>query len=127
MGDRTDTVVKTTRLHHRAGLLAGEAPLPGRTMVTAVNRQANHEPAAFGLIGFDPDFSAVSFNDMLHNGQAEAGSAQLAGSGFIDAIKTFEDARSIRFRNADPRIRDAQFDGPCGADSSCRAVARPRS
>src|SRR5690349_6559028 len=56
------------------------------------HRQREIESGARARLAFGPDFSAVTLDDVLHDGQSEAGAALLAGARFVDAIKTLEDA-----------------------------------
>ena len=48
----------------------------------------------------------VQIDEMLHDGQPQAGSSGTAGPRFVHPVKTLENARQIFFRDADPRIAD---------------------
>ena len=48
----------------------------GYRLTSSMQWNAYDEPATLRIIGFNPDLSAVSFYDMLHDGQTESRSAQ---------------------------------------------------
>src|SRR5438132_7490601 len=64
-------------------------------------------------------------NEVLDNGQAQAGAAQFARTGLVDAIEALEYSRQILLRNADAGVRHLQMDStlrapPAYADVSSR-------
>jgi hypothetical protein len=61
-------------------------------------RYFDDEFGAGAFLGFDADASAVRLEDLIHDGQAEAGAAGESG------LKGFEDARGLGRVNADAGI-----------------------
>src|SRR2546425_9788660 len=62
-------------------------------------------------------------NEVLDNGQAQAGAAQFARAGLVDAIEALEYSRQILLRDADAGVRHLQMDStlrapPAYADAS---------
>ena len=53
----------------------------------------------------------VGFYQFLHNGQAHAQAASLAGARFIGAIKTFKNIREVFFGDTLPFIFNAHKEG----------------
>ena len=49
-------------------------------------------------------------HDVLGDGEAEAGPAGFAGTGFVDAVETFEKARKVLGGNAGAEVADIKFD-----------------
>src|SRR4051812_48036112 len=62
---------------------------------SAVYGQEQRENAAFSGLGFDIQAAAVAVHDVLYDGQAEAGSAQLPGSRGIDPVEPLGEARDM--------------------------------
>ncbi len=56
-------------------------------------RQGDAEDGAFTELAFDGDAAVHPFENVLNNGEAEAGATDGARAGFIDAIETLEDPR----------------------------------
>src|SRR6516164_9286418 len=52
----------------------------------------------------DPDSATVGLHQMLGDGQAQTGAPGLARARYIDAIKTLEDSRLVRLRDADTGV-----------------------
>ena len=44
---------------------------------------------------FDRDVAVVGLDDVLDDGQAQAGAAQLAAAGPVDAVESLEDPRQV--------------------------------
>ena len=59
---------------------------------------------------FGPDAAAVGFDQLLDDGQAEAGAAGGAGARIVDAVEAFEDEREMFGRDAGAAILHADFD-----------------
>ena len=57
--------------------------------------QGEVEGLAGAEFAFGPDAAAVGQDDVLDDGQAEAGAARLAGARFVDAIEALEDAIEV--------------------------------
>lgn len=74
----------------------------------------DHEPAAPGPIAFHPDLSAVGFDDVLHDGEAESRAAQFARAGFVHSVESLKHSRSVRFRNPDAGVGDDDLDHRAG-------------
>src|SRR5215467_15522412 len=71
-----------------------------------------------------PDAAAVSFDEVLGNGKAEAGAADFARPRNIHSIEALKDSRLIHFRNADPRIRNSELDFvSIGGSGNCNPAA----
>ncbi len=68
------------------------------------------ESRAAADFAFDPDAAAMHFDDVLGDGEAQAGAAQLAGARGVDAIEALKDARLIGSGNADAGIGDGEDD-----------------
>ncbi len=74
-------------------------------------RQLNRECAALPYFTFDAYFPAEGLGQVFDDGQAQAGAAQLSGTGLIDAIETLEHPPLIVRLNADPRVANSDADG----------------
>src|SRR5271165_4354592 len=57
---------------------------------------------------FDPNVSAMSFDQVFGDGQAQASPAGLTGTRSVHAIESLENAGLIGLRNADAGIRNGQ-------------------
>src|SRR5260370_1640221 len=57
---------------------------------------------------FDPDAAAMHFDDVLGDGQAEAGAAEFAGARDVDAVEALEDTRLVGGGGANAGIADGQ-------------------
>src|SRR5260370_36281916 len=57
---------------------------------------------------FDPDAAAMHFDDVLGDGEAQAGAAELAGARGVDAIEALEDARLVGGGDANAGIGDGE-------------------
>src|SRR6266849_5715374 len=76
---------------------------------------------------FDPDAAAMHFDDVLGDGEAEAGAAELAGARGVDAIEALEDARLVGGGDADAGIGDGEDDfGVAGFGADRNLAARER-
>ena len=58
---------------------------------------------------------ALQFNQMPHDGEAKSGAARVARARSVHAIKAFEDAREIGFRNPRPAVGEGDSDLVAGA------------
>ena len=56
---------------------------------------------------FDGHAAAMGLHDVLDDGQPQAGAAQLAAAGPIDAIEPLEDARQVLGGDAAAAVGDA--------------------
>ena len=65
------------------------------------------EGAAFAGLAFHPDAAAVVFDDLLADGQAEAGAFGFVGERVADLLEFLEDFRLIGRRDADAGVGDA--------------------
>ncbi len=52
----------------------------------------------------------MGFNDVLYNGEAEAGAALVARPGFVGTVETFKDTGDVIVRNADAVVGDIDED-----------------
>src|SRR6266849_5409492 len=68
------------------------------------------ELGAAADFAFDPDAAAVHFDDVLGDGEAEAGAAEFAGARGVDAVEALEDARLVGGGDADAGIGDGEDD-----------------
>src|SRR6266403_2807998 len=59
-------------------------------------------------LAFRFDAAAVQLRDVLDDGKAKAGAAQLAAARLVDPIKSLEDARQIFFANADSSVANTE-------------------
>ena len=55
----------------------------------------NREGAPLAERAFDGHASPVSLNDMLHDGESESRSAELAAAGLVDTVEPLEEARQV--------------------------------
>ena len=53
-------------------------------------RQVDEERTAFAHLTFDPDTAVVQLDNLAANKQAEAGAADSAGGGVVDAVELLE-------------------------------------
>src|SRR5512138_990405 len=77
------------------------------------------ERRAFADGGVDAHTAAVSQNDMLRNGQAQASAAKSTAASFIDTIEAFPESRKVlgSYTAAAVTNRDGDFlPGACGCD-----------
>src|SRR5712691_1687414 len=85
------------------------------------------ELGAAADFAFDPDAAAVHFDDVLGDGEAQAGAAELAGARSVDAIEALEDARLVGGGDADAGIGDGEDDfGAAGFGADRDLAARER-
>src|SRR5262249_36601658 len=63
-------------------------------------RQREAHDGAAAEFALDRELAAVSEDEVLDDGQAEAGAAELAGARLVDAIEPLGQARQVRRRNA---------------------------
>src|SRR5690349_2538271 len=89
------------------GVLCGSFPSILRALGGG-DGQFDGEAGAFAFLAFDGDGSAVGGADGFDDRQAQAGAAELAGAGFVDAIETFKDVRLRLERNAHAAVRHFQ-------------------
>lgn len=85
------------------------------------------ELRAFPYDAFNPNLATMSFDDVLGDGQAEAGAANFTRASGIDAIESLENARLIILRDADSRVRhckDYKLTTGCCADFDTPARSR---
>src|SRR6266849_4249419 len=76
---------------------------------------------------FDPDAAAMHFDDVLGDGEAQAGAAELAGARSVDAIEALEDARLVGGGDANAGIGDGEDDfGAAGLGADRDLAARER-
>ena len=80
--------------------------LPRQPRAQACEGEGEGKFGAVAYLAFDPESAAVGFDDVLGDGEAEAGAAGFAGAGGVHAIEAFEDAFLIRQRNADAGVGD---------------------
>src|ERR1039458_259308 len=72
--------------------------------------QREVEGCAGAEFAFGPDAAAVGQDDVLDDGQAEAGAAGLAGACFVDAVEALEDAIEVLGGDAGAEVLDGEFD-----------------
>ena len=77
--------------------------------------QREGKSAAVAGFAFHPDASAVIFDNLLANGQAQAGAFRLVGQRIAHLLELLKDLRLIGGSNADAGVSDAQqpFRLPC--------------
>ena len=73
-------------------------------------RKSDNKPGSYGLIWLYPNLASVRVHNMLHDGQPQSRPTEFARPGFIHAIETLEDPRSISFGNADAVIGHGELD-----------------
>jgi len=61
-------------------------------------------------LALDADVAAEGLGEVLNDGQAEAGAAELAGASLIDTIESLEDAGKVLFGDADAGVGDFEGD-----------------
>ena len=91
----------------------------------ARRRELEPEGRAFALGALDADASSVGFHDLLAEREAEAGAADRARFGGVDAEELLEDAGLLLGRNADSgSLIETRTDSPeiARADSNGAAV-----
>ena len=59
-------------------------------------------------VALNPDAAAVSFNEMLGNGESQPSAAHFTGARHIDPVEAFEDSRLISLRDADTCVRNRE-------------------
>src|SRR5258708_28468997 len=74
-------------------------------------RDGKMEPGADADFALDPYPSAVHFNEMLGDCQAEASAASFAGAGRVHSIEALEDARLVGGGNADASVGNSEHHG----------------
>src|SRR5260370_42538889 len=74
-------------------------------------RDGKMEPGADADFAFDPYSSAVHFNEMLGDCQAEASAAGFARAGRVHSIEALEDARLVGSGNADASVGNSEHHG----------------
>ena len=72
--------------------------------------QREVEVSAVAQFAFGPDASAVGLDDVLDDGQAQAGAAGLAGAGFVNAVEALEDAVEVLGGDAGAEVLDGELD-----------------
>src|SRR5690606_13880012 len=72
-------------------------------------RQKHGEPAALAELALDRETAAMAVEDVLYDGEAEAGAAQLARTAAIDAIESLGEARDVLGRNALALVGDGHL------------------
>ena len=77
---------------------------------------------------FGADGAAVGERDVFGDGQSEAGAAGFTGTGFVDAVEAFEQARQVFGGDAGSEILNVEFDsefdsapGGAGAEGDASA------
>jgi len=68
------------------------------------------EFAALAHRAFDGDAATVGLDDALDDGKAEAGAAELAAPGLVDAVEALEEAGKVLRVNATAVVADADDD-----------------
>src|SRR5690606_18685312 len=66
---------------------------------SGVERQGDGEDAALAWLAFDGQPSAVTIDDVLHDGEAQAGSAHFTRAGAVDPIEALR--QSVQMLTAD--------------------------
>ena len=72
------------------------------------SRKLDAERGALVGLAFDADVAAEGLGEVLDDGEAEAGAAELAGAGFIDAVEPLEDAGEVLLGDADAGVGDLE-------------------
>ena len=97
--------------------------------------QREVEGGAAAQFAFCPDASAVGQDDVLDDGQTEAGAARLARARFINAIEALEDAGEVFAGDAGAEVADGELDlggdlalivrdeQPCAGDDALAGLA----
>ena len=76
-------------------------------------------------MGGKGDGAVVPLDDLLCNGEAEAGAAGFSRSGLVHPVKAVENAVAVFFRDTDTVIADLHPDGVCpgtGSDADMAAI-----
>ena len=63
-------------------------------------------------VEFDPDAAAMHLNDLLGDGEAEAGTSFSFRVGAVDLVELLEDPRPLVLRNAGAGVHDADGEAP---------------
>src|SRR6185437_7483900 len=94
---------------------AARRALPARRR----HRQVDGEDRALAQLALDVECAAVVAHDVLDDGEAEPGAAQLARAGGIDAVEALGEPRQVLARDALAMVAD-------GDGKRRRALAGPR-
>src|ERR1051325_11982328 len=86
-------------------------------------RQREIKRRALPRLAGRPDFPTVALHDVFHDRQAKAGAALFAGTGFVDAVKSFEHALERFRRNARTVVAHANLDGAVAVAGGDRDIS----
>src|SRR4051812_10272429 len=95
----------------------------GRRPVLAPGRQEQRENAAFSGFGLDVQAAPVAVDDVLHNGEAEAGPAQLPRSCRVHPVEPFGQTRNVLLGDALALVGDAEGDHGLGRADALQLLA----
>src|SRR5713101_4663249 len=87
-----------------ASTASGSSGTWTRGALSLKDRDCEMKLRAAADFAVNPNAAAVNFHDVLGDGKAEPSAAELAGAGRVHTVKTLENARLIRFRNADASV-----------------------
>ena len=73
-------------------------------------RQADAKRGTFAKAAVEADGAAEGLGEVLDDGEPQAGAAEFAGAGFVDAIKPLEDAGLVLLGDADAGVLHFQGD-----------------
>src|SRR5438876_7928627 len=78
------------------------------------DRQMNREDGAFSERAVDLEQAPMMIDDMLHDGEAEAGAAKLARAGGVDPVEALREPRDVLGKDALAVVadRDLRRGGP---------------
>ena len=71
--------------------------------------QGEVELRAVAEFALSPEAATVSLEDVLDDGEAEAGAAGFAGAGLVNAVKPLEDAMEVFRGDAGAKILHSEF------------------
>jgi hypothetical protein len=72
-------------------------------------RQSEVKRNAFAKNALSPDAPAVGLDDVLDDGETQAGSARLARASLVDTIEALKDALQVFRGNAGPKILHSEL------------------
>src|SRR5262245_26674701 len=81
------------------------------------------EAAAASRLGFDVQAAPVPVDDVLHDGEAEAGPAELPGAGRIDPVEPLGQPRDMLLGDAFALVGDAEGDHGLGRADPLQPLA----
>src|SRR5258708_11588414 len=81
-------------------------PRRGGKSILAGGRQRHREGRALAGRALDVEAAAVAVDDVLDDGEAQPGAAQLARAGGVDAVEALGESRQVACRTAVALVAD---------------------